>query len=614
MSSVPTSAAGSAQMVAVGASKHLKLPWLLWACLLTAAIGYGYGALGVPLQGEESRWARGAEWMLLSGDWIVPRQQGTVFPERPPMNSWLMAVGGLARGWVDPVAVRLPSIVAVLATMWLLYAYGKRMVGHTTGILAAVIYGSLGQVLQLGRRGESEAVFTLLLAASLLVWHASWEAKRPAWQSWVAGFSLAALAALTKGLQGPVYFVAATAAYLWWTGNLPAIITRAYALGVVTLAAIVGAWFVPFVWMTDATAAADIWTGLARDRVGIAGLVKHLASYPFETAGCLLPWSPLLLQFGYRHVRIQVTRTGGTLLSFLICCLAVTYPTMLAATGARGRYYMPLYPIIALLIAHGISLTMETTGGWAKSGFRLWQYVMAGVMMAVPGALLAMAYGWLPFGWSVHLVGLESHLWLLLVLAILVVGLVRRYAKPSRGWELAPVAIGCWIMLAYGLLWMPITGRQLNDLTLSVEKLKLQHGIDSLSSLGPIYHRFAYYCRTPIRELSWPESRSDVPDDIEFFCFGRLRNDTNERRAFGRGRSWRPVEGRVPFRWVEIARINCDPPKREQANRVVIIGKIVRDADGDIVWHDRFPAVDLPPTAIAHAIEPHETARHATKR
>ena len=57
---------------------------LLGALLLFTGLTYCWTIANVPLRGEESRWACGARWMLASGDWIVPRQQGTVFPERPP--------------------------------------------------------------------------------------------------------------------------------------------------------------------------------------------------------------------------------------------------------------------------------------------------------------------------------------------------------------------------------------------------------------------------------------------------------------------------------------------------------------------------------------------------
>ena len=52
--------------------------------------------------------------MLASGDFIVPRQQGLPFLSRPPVQNWAIALVSLVRGKTDPVAIRLPSVLAVL--------------------------------------------------------------------------------------------------------------------------------------------------------------------------------------------------------------------------------------------------------------------------------------------------------------------------------------------------------------------------------------------------------------------------------------------------------------------------------------------------------------------
>jgi 4-amino-4-deoxy-L-arabinose transferase-like glycosyltransferase len=87
---------------------------------------------------------------------------------------------------------------------------------RTGGRLAGVVYPTLGHVLDLGRRAETEAQFTLLCAASLLVWHTGYSRGRNRYLTWIFGSFLAALAALTKGLQAPVAFFGATYFFLVW--------------------------------------------------------------------------------------------------------------------------------------------------------------------------------------------------------------------------------------------------------------------------------------------------------------------------------------------------------------------------------------------------------------
>ncbi|HVT30277.1 MAG TPA: glycosyltransferase family 39 protein, partial [Lacipirellulaceae bacterium] len=137
---------------------------------LVAGVSAIYGARLTlePLVGEETRWATGAREMLATGDWIVPRQQGHIFPERPPMTMWAMAAVGWLRGDVDPIAVRLPSVVAVVLTVLLIYGYLRSFASIVAAVVAALAYATMGQVLQIGRFGESEAFFALLVSASLL--------------------------------------------------------------------------------------------------------------------------------------------------------------------------------------------------------------------------------------------------------------------------------------------------------------------------------------------------------------------------------------------------------------------------------------------------------------
>src|SRR5437868_6525755 len=88
---------------------------------LSVSVIYGARLSVLPIVGEETRWATGAREMLATGDWIVPRQQGYVFPERPPMTMWLMAIAGWLRGDVDAIAIRLPSVIAIVLMTLLIY-------------------------------------------------------------------------------------------------------------------------------------------------------------------------------------------------------------------------------------------------------------------------------------------------------------------------------------------------------------------------------------------------------------------------------------------------------------------------------------------------------------
>jgi hypothetical protein len=95
-------------------------------------------------------------------------------------------------------------------------------------------------------------------------------------------------------------------------------------------------------------------------------------------------------------------------------------------------------------------------------------------------------------------------------------------------------------------------------------------------SFSPIEHRFAYYYGGPIAELDWPTAIGDLPAELEYFCFMRNPGDTAERRAAGRGRTWTTTPGTLPFAWLELDAICVERRLRDEPQRTVVLGRVVR--------------------------------------
>jgi len=110
---------------------------------ILATLGGLFG--GPPLGDHETLVAQVSRDMRLSGDWIVPRFLETTFIRKPPLPYWL--VGGSsyllppdrATGLpVTEVAARLPSALAALGTVLLLWKLGSGMFGRAAGVVAAL--------------------------------------------------------------------------------------------------------------------------------------------------------------------------------------------------------------------------------------------------------------------------------------------------------------------------------------------------------------------------------------------------------------------------------------------------------------------------------------------
>src|SRR3989339_883827 len=84
------------------------------------------------------RYAEIAREMIRSGDWVVPRLNGEVFIDKPPLLFWLIAFPSSLYGSVTPLIARLPSAISAWIGILVLFLWSKRVNGTTrSGIIAA---------------------------------------------------------------------------------------------------------------------------------------------------------------------------------------------------------------------------------------------------------------------------------------------------------------------------------------------------------------------------------------------------------------------------------------------------------------------------------------------
>lgn len=337
--------------------------------------------------------------MLQSGDWIVPRQQGEIYLSRPPLGNWLIALAGLARGQIDAVAVRLPSALATLLTSLVVYAYARTWLGRLGALVAGVSFLTTVIVTDLGRLGETEAVFTLLVSSALLVWHAGYQRGWPPAASWTAGYALAALAGLAKGPQGPVYFAAPVFIFLALRRDWRYLLGRGHVVGILAFAVVLGAWQIPYALRTDWASVRGIWLSNAAERFADGRwhvVARHLAVYPVELFACLLPWSLPLLYLANRRFWRSLTDVRP-MVDFALVAIVVCFPSVWFAGGAKLRYFMPLFPLFAVLTG----LVVERC--WRldprESPRRAWNQFLAALTLVAAGAgTCIVAASWLPIG------------------------------------------------------------------------------------------------------------------------------------------------------------------------------------------------------------------------
>lgn len=409
------------------------------------------------IRGEESRWARVAIECMETGDWVVPRQQGEPFLSRPPFQNWVIAGSILLFGNEDLATIRLPSLISTILVSLLIYAYCRNFLTPLGALAAGLAFPTMGQVLELGCRAETEALYTLVVSSSILIWHMGLLRGWPMWMVWTIGYTFAACAALSKGPQGIVYFAGPVGMYLLATRQWRRLFYPSHFLGIFVFLGIVGAWAVPYLTMEGWQRFHGLLVGDVALRVNnpvpTSMVVKHMVQFPIEVLICMMPWSLFLFSLFSRQMR-QAVRSDAVL--FCAVAFAVAFPTSWFVPGGKGRYIMPLYPCMAVIAGAFVEK-------WTLA--RAW-----------PSAAMTRVR------WS-------------LVGAAACVGMI------------------------YLMVVVPWRGRNSHDAGAVVDEFCSRHEPGAnFVSFGPVWHQFAYHYGKPILLRDVPRPEEDI-STIRYFCF-----------------------------------------------------------------------------------------------
>ena len=180
-----------------------------WLVLLAACGVAWFAVLGLrPLfNPDEGRYAQIPAEMLASGDFILPRLDGVVYLEKPPLQYWTTALALRVFGhneWAARFSTAASAALA-LVFIWLL---GRRAFGAEHGLMAAamtasmLLYVFMGQLITLDM---ALSCFLTIAVVSFCLGQLERERAPAACRGWMlACWAAMAAATLTKGLVGLV--------------------------------------------------------------------------------------------------------------------------------------------------------------------------------------------------------------------------------------------------------------------------------------------------------------------------------------------------------------------------------------------------------------------------
>ncbi len=332
---------------------------------------------------DEPRYAEVAREMRESGDYLVPHLNGKIYSEKPPLLFWLIVAASHATGGVTAVAARLPSLLAAVATLLLLFGIAQRLFDWRVAWWSTLILVSTGRILWQGRVGQIDMLLMALVTGAIYCFVRGLKEDRPAW--FRLFFVCAGLATLAKGPVGLLPPLLAIVAFCWATGSRATLRSMRMGTGLLIWAAIVLAWLVPaalsggvpyletLVIKQNVTRYADPWHHFRP-------FYYYLTVLPAD----FFPWSlflPGTLWIGWRRLTGEARR--GFLLAF--AWAAVTLLFFSLSPAKRTVYILQMYPALALLVASPLP-EIESTSPRLRSWLRVPPLLMAALFAAVPAA------------------------------------------------------------------------------------------------------------------------------------------------------------------------------------------------------------------------------------
>lgn len=437
----------------------------LWLFLLFALVVIGAGiGLRDPWPADEPRFALSAKQMVESGNWLVPHHGHEIYADKPPAFMAMQAVAfELTRSW--RIAFLLPSLLAALGTLLLVYDLARRLWDRRAGLYAGVALLCVFQFVYQAKRAQIDptVTFFITLANYGLLRHFI---VGPNWRMYWLGCFAAGLGVITKGvgvLALLMFVPYIFARCLHWNGVASTQNSAwRWAGGFAAFLAAIGLWLVPLglaVWLDPS----PDYQAYLNDILFKQTAARYTDSWdhqqpPWYFIGVIASgWLPLWLTwFGTvpAWARALKARDARVLLPLAWAVLVIAFFSIPA--GKRDMYIMPALPMVALACAPFLPAIVETR----------WFRALALLVLVALGAVLAGAglHAWSGhwkfandlaeqrgFGGGAALWGLLIALgaWLLLCAAWF------RFARASRG--LVAGLAGLW------LLWGVWASPLLND-------------------------------------------------------------------------------------------------------------------------------------------------------
>ena len=464
--------------------------------LIILSLGMLFFRLGsLPLSGsDEPRYARIAEEMHTSGDWVTPTLEGKSWLEKPPLYYWL-TIPFYSLFQTSETAARFgPALSALLATL-AVFLLGTALKNRSAGLLSALILLTSLGFIGYGRSASTDMPFTCCLTLGLAIL-ASAVKKDPGVLKALSAYVFLGLAVLGKG---PVALILALGIGLifWYLNEGGSVLTRwRIASGIPVLLLVSVPWF----WLVFRQNGYSFVTtffvnhNIARYVTEIHHHSQPVYYYIPVLAALFFPWSGWL-PFLFTKTPLQLIRcwrNWDPVTLFLVCWFIFPLFFFSLSDSKLAGYILPSLPPLSLILGLRICEWMVNPVRTSTLRTSMILHLVFSITMAVAAPIcFNVFYGG---NWKTGLM-LSPVLFLPACLAA-----VFGFRGQIRKSILITVLHGMLIVIAVTQFAFPVLGDYLSTRKLARISLEVRTAEEPIITFGYTDHTLDYYTGYQVEE------------------------------------------------------------------------------------------------------------------
>ena len=284
---------------------------------------------------------------------FLPKIHDQKLRTNPPVFYWTGLLSSKIIGGVHEISLRLPSILAGTATVFLTTLFAARLFSPIAGCMAGIILATAWRFTYLSSHARIDAMFTFFITLSII---ASWEmvkaedTETKTQASWWAALAMG-FAVLTKGPLGLIFPLLVLLIFCRWTNHTGVPWTR---LVLIPLAMVL-AWFMTAWWLGGEPFQTMILQEVLGRIQGSESIQVHkqpIYYYIPQIFLGLAPWSLFLPVVLWQGCTSSLHEDRWR---FPVIAVSALFIFLSLFSGKRGDYLLPLYPMAAVLIGAFLS-------------------------------------------------------------------------------------------------------------------------------------------------------------------------------------------------------------------------------------------------------------------